>query len=175
LAALTGVAITGEKGIMGANELSIQLWRERELLEMLLFKLDEQQLLLAAGRSQWIQFAAREIDQVLDRLRGAGLARTVEVAAVAEEWGAPETATIRELIAHAPEGAWQEVFADHMRALTKLAAEVEQLRDANAEQLSGVLRATQETLAALGHETGEYTTNGDRARDDAARIIDTEM
>lgn len=160
---------------MGANELSIQLWRERELLEMLLFKLDEQQLLLAAGRSQWIQFAAREIDQVLDRLRGAGLARTVEVATVAEEWGAGEASTIRELIEHAPEGAWQEVFADHLRALTKLAAEIEQMRDANAEQLSGVLRATQETIAALGHDTGEYTTKGDRARDDAARIIDTEM
>ncbi len=72
---------------MGANELSMQLWRERELLEMLLFKLDEQQLLLAAGRSHWIQFAAREIDQVLDRLRAASLARAVEVAGVAEEWG----------------------------------------------------------------------------------------
>lgn len=160
---------------MGANELSMQLWRERELLEMLLFKLDEQQLLLAAGRSHWIQFAAREIDQVLDRLRSAGLNRTVEVSAVAEEWGAPEGATIRQLIEVAPEGAWRDVFSDHLRALTRLTAEVEQMRDANAEQLSGVLRATQETIAALGQDTGEYTTRGDRTREDAARIVDTEM
>ena len=160
---------------MGANELSMQLWRERELLEMLLFKLDEQQLLLAAGRSQWIQFAAREIDQVLDRLRSAGLARTVEVAGVAEEWGAPEDATISQLIEHAPDSAWGDVFSDHMRALVRLTAEVEQMRDSTAEQLSGVLRATQETIAALGQESGEYTTRGDRAREDAARIIDTEM
>lgn len=160
---------------MGANELSMQLWRERELLEMLLFKLDEQQLLLAAGRSHWIQFAAREIDQVLDHLRTAGLARAVEVAGVAAEWGAAEDATIKELIARAPEGAWGEVLADHMRALVRLTAEVEQMRDSTAEQLSGVLRATQETIAALGLETGEYTTKGDRAREDAARIIDTEM
>lgn len=161
---------------MGANELSMQLWRERELLEMLLFKLDEQQLLLAAGRSHWIQFAAREIDQVLDRLRSAGLARAVEVAGVAQEWGvAEEDATIKELIAHAPEGAWGDVLSDHLRALVRLTAEVEQMRDSTAEQLSGVLRATQETIAALGLETGEYTTRGDRAREDAARIIDTEM
>lgn len=160
---------------MGVNELSIQLWRERELLEMLVFKLDEQQLLLAAGRSRWIQYATREIDQVLDRLRSTGLARTVEVAGVAEEWGAAEGATIRELVEIAPEGAWGDVLTDHMHALTRLASEVEQLRDANAEQLSGVLRATQETIAALGLDTGEYTTRGDRARDDAARIVDTEM
>lgn len=160
---------------MGANELSMQLWRERELLEMLLFKLDEQQLLLAAGRSQWIQFAAREIDQVLDRLRDSSLSRAVEVAGLAEEWGAPEIMTIRELVEIAPEGAWRDVLADHMRALTRLAAEVEQMRDANAEQLGGVLRATQETIAALGLDTGEYTTRGDRAREDAARIVDTEM
>ncbi len=64
---------------MGANELSMQLWRERELLEMLLFKLDEQQLLRAAGRSQWIHFATREIEQVLERLKTTALTRSVEV------------------------------------------------------------------------------------------------
>ena len=160
---------------MGANELSMQLWRERELLEMLLFKLDEQQLLLAAGRSHWIQFAAREIDQVLDRLRAASLARAVEVAGVAEEWGAPQDATIGQLIEHAPDGAWGDVFTDHMRALVKLTAEVEQMRDAAAEQLSGVLRATQETIAALGQESGEYTPRPDRAREDPPRTTHTDM
>jgi hypothetical protein len=62
-----------------------------------------------------------------------------------------------------------------MRALTRLTAEVEQMRDATAEQLGGILRATQETIAALGLETGEYNPRGDRAREDAARIVDTEM
>lgn len=33
-------------GVMGANELSALLWRERELLELLVFKLEEEQLLL---------------------------------------------------------------------------------------------------------------------------------
>lgn len=160
---------------MGANELSMQLWRERELLEMLLFKLDEQQLLLAAGRSRWIQYASREIEQVLERLRATTLARAVEVADVAEEWGAVDGATLRELLERAPEGAWREVFAEHLHMLTQLTSEIAQLRDTSAEQLGSVLRATQETIAALGLDTGEYTTNGDRARDDSARIVDTEM
>lgn len=160
---------------MGANELSMQLWRERELLELLLFKLEEQELLLAAGRSRWMKFATREIEQVLEGLRAVGIARVVEGDTVAAEWGAPEGASIRQLIEHAPEGAWRDVFTDHLRAMTGLTDEIGRLRDTNSEQLRAVMRATQETIAGLGDDTGEYTTHGDRARDDSARIVDTEM
>ncbi len=44
---------------MAASELSAQLWKERELLELLLFKLEEEQLLLIAGKSRWISHARR--------------------------------------------------------------------------------------------------------------------
>ena len=56
---------------MGVNELSAVLWRERELLELLTFKLEEEQLLLTAGKSRWIEHATREVEQVLERLRSA--------------------------------------------------------------------------------------------------------
>lgn len=160
---------------MGINELSMRLWRERELLELLLFKLEEQELLLAAGRSRWTQFASREIEQVLETMRAEGIARVVEVEAVAEQWGAPEGAGIRDLIAHAPEDAWREVLADHLTAMTALTDEIGRLRDANTEQLRAVMRATQETIAGFGDDAGEYNTQGGRTRDDSARIIDTEM
>ncbi|BDZ39176.1 flagellar export chaperone FlgN [Microbacterium suwonense] len=160
---------------MGANELSMLLWRERELLEMLVFKLEEQELLLAAGRSRWTKFATREIEQVLEGLREAGLARIVEAETVAAEWGAPEGAGIRDLIDTAPTAAWREVLTGHLHALTQLTDEIGRLRDGNTERLRAVMRATQETLAGLGETTGEYTTQGDRARGDSARIIDTEM
>ena len=39
---------------MALAELSNVLWRERELLEMLLFKLESEQLVLAAGRTHWL-------------------------------------------------------------------------------------------------------------------------
>ena len=68
---------------MGANELSALLWRERELLELLSFKLEEEQLLLTAGKSRWVQHATREVEQVLVRLRSTGLARSVEAASLA--------------------------------------------------------------------------------------------
>ena len=160
---------------MGANELSMQLWRERELLELLLFKLEEQELLLAAGRSRWMHFATREIEQALEALRTAGISRVVEAESVAAEWGAPEGASIRQLIASAPEGAWSDVLSEHLQALTTLTDEIGRLRDLNSEQLRAAMRATQETIAALDGVTGEYTTHGERARDGAARLVDTEM
>jgi hypothetical protein len=165
----------GEKGSMATNELSMRLWHERELLEMLLYKLDVQQLLLASGNGRWMQFATREIEQVLESLRTTSIARVVDSAAVAAEWGAPESATLRDLVDHAPTTAWRDVFADHLRVLTRLVAEIGQIRDANVQQLSAVMRATQETIAGLGSDTGEYTIGGTRAGEDAARIVDTEM
>ena len=45
---------------MSANDLSNLLWRERELLELLVFKLEEEQLLLTAGKSRWLPQATRE-------------------------------------------------------------------------------------------------------------------
>ena len=51
------------------QDLSARLWHERELLDLLTFKLEEEQLLLTAGRTRWISHATREVEQVLERLR----------------------------------------------------------------------------------------------------------
>ena len=133
---------------MGANELSALLWRERELLELLTFKLEEEQLLLTAGRTRWVDHATREVEQVLERLREAGLARAVEVSSVAQEWGTDEEAPLRDIIASAPAGPWGEIFTAHLRAMTDLTARIAQLRDENERFLRAAARATQETLAA---------------------------
>ena len=39
---------------MGLSDVSNILWRERQLLELLLFKLEEEQLVLASGRARWL-------------------------------------------------------------------------------------------------------------------------
>ena len=69
---------------MGLAEVSNILWQERNLLELLQFKLDEQQLLLAAGKSRWLPYATSELERVLDVL-----ARCLEVALPAMAAGAP--------------------------------------------------------------------------------------
>ncbi|MCR2813970.1 flagellar protein FlgN [Microbacterium sp. zg.Y1090] len=153
----------------------MQLWQERELLELLIFKLEEQRLLLEAGSMRWIHFASREVEQVLERLRVSGIGRDVEVAAVAREWGVPEVTTLSGLVSAAPTDAWREVFAEHRVALTACMSEIAQLKDSNEGYLRAAARAVDETLASLAASTGEYTTHGERAREDTARIVDKEM
>ncbi|MGB4733950.1 MAG: hypothetical protein WBH19_06250, partial [Candidatus Nanopelagicales bacterium] len=50
-----------EEASMDMSGLSSLLWRERDILDNLLFKLDVQQLLLMSGRSGWLVRASREI------------------------------------------------------------------------------------------------------------------
>jgi hypothetical protein len=160
---------------MGANELSMQLWRERELLEMLIFKLEEQRLLLESGGMRWIHFATREIEQVLERLRESGLSRDVEVAALAREWGVAEPVTLAQLLDAAPTESWRDIFSDHRVALTSLMGEVAQLKGSNEVHLRAAGRAVEETLAGLEANAGVYDTHGGRSREDQARIVDREM
>ena len=84
---------------------------------------------------------------MLERLRSAGLERSVEVAAVADEWGTDEQAPLREIIASAPSGPWGEIFTAHLRAMTELTVRIKQLRDENERFLRAAARATHETLA----------------------------
>lgn len=150
---------------MSLNSLTALLWRERELLDLLEFKMEEQQLLLFAGRSQWINHAAREIEAVLDKVRTASLARAVESAAVATEHRLEDNATLAEIIAAVKEPAWREIMEGHLGALRGSTSRISALRESSTAQLRSAQRATQETLATLDVETysGAGTTSGDRS------------
>ncbi|GAB3044031.1 hypothetical protein GCM10027052_27800 [Parafrigoribacterium mesophilum] len=146
---------------MSAHELSALLWRERELLELLVFKLEEEQLLLmTAGKARWLQFATREVEQVMERVREAGLARTVEVSKLAAEWGSDENATLRELADHAPADTWAEIFRAHLQGMTALTKEIQELRDVNEQFLRTAMRSTQETMADMDKESTTYDSRG---------------
>jgi hypothetical protein len=163
-------------GLMGAQELSTRLWQERELLDLLVFKLEEEQLLLTSGKTRWLGFATREVEQVLERLRAAGIDRTVEVAAVAVEWGLPDDATLRQLIAAAPTSAWADALTGHLQALTDLTAQITALRDSNLQYLRAASRSTQETLARLDAESGTYDATGAAEASRAtARLFESDL
>jgi hypothetical protein len=155
------------------NELSAVLWRERELLELLTFKLEEEQLLLTAGRSRWIDHASREVAQVLERLRLVGLERSAESAAVASDWGAPTDAPLREIVEAAPAGPWGEILAAHLRAMVELTSQIAALRDENERFLRAAARATQETLAGTVGDAATYDQRGASDQSGAsARLFD---
>jgi len=161
---------------MSVNDLSAVLWRERELLELLTFKLEEEQLLLAAGRSRWISHASREVEQVLDRLRTTGLERSAQSAAVAEEWGMPSDAPLREVVAAAPSGPWGEILASHLAAMLELTTHIGSLRDENDRFLRIATQVTQETLAGTVTDADTYDASGSSGTaTDGARLFDGDL
>ena len=160
---------------MGPQELSTLLWRERELLEMLLFKLEEEQLLLTAGRTRWLAHANREVETVMEKVREATLVRTVASESVATSWGLEPDVPLREIVAAAPAtGPWREIFEGHLTGLTELTVRIKTVRDANTQFVNHAARSTQETLATLGGEARTYDATGAATSQSAvAHLFDT--
>ena len=144
---------------MGAGDLSAALWQERRQLELLLFRLETQRLHVLAGNVQWLSFTASEAESVLDRLRFEALARSVESAAVAAEWGLSAQASLNELAAGAPPGAWAEVLQDHLDGLRGL-----------LRQLNDAALANEDTLRNLSRPVPSGTSAGPRNGDAAATL-----
>jgi hypothetical protein len=120
---------------MGAGDLSAALWQERRQLELLVFRLETQRLHVAAGNMHWIAFTASEVESVLDRLGFETLARTVESATAAAEWGLPAQATLVELVAAAPPGSWPDVLQEHLAGLRELMSRLGAAARANEAEL----------------------------------------
>jgi hypothetical protein len=175
---ITGVSLEqAEEAIgMSAHELSASLWRERELLELLVFKLTEEQLLLTSGKSRWLQYATQEVEQVMEKLRTAGLARSVEVASIAEEWGVDDSATLKELTLHSTDEAWRGILSSHLTAMTQLTREIQELRDLNVQYLRVAIRSSQEAMAQDGSPSGTYDSRGVAETNAAtARMFDVNL
>jgi len=149
---------------MGVAEVSTVLWRERELLEVLLFKLEEEQLVLATGRSRWLARAAREVEVVLSEIRRMELVRAIEVDALATELGLPASPSLS-LLADAVEEPWSDILLDHHAAFMAATEEISSMAKANTELLSAGYRAACEALLAVGGDDGPdtYTSHGTTA------------
>ena len=134
---------------MGLREVSAILWRERHLLELLLFKLDEEQLVLAAGRTRWLPRATREVEMVLEEIRQTELERAIEVSRVALELGLPANASLRQL-AEATSPPWQGMLLEHREGFLSLTDEITALVQTNRELLVRGQKAVREVLASIG-------------------------
>lgn len=130
---------------MGLTELSNLLWRERQLLDLLQFKLEEECLLLECQRDRWLAHAGREVELVLDEISRIEMARALELAAVAPEFGLGPQPTLGDLAAAAP-SPWGALFADHRTALQLACQEV---LDTAGRSRALLERGRHETVSAL--------------------------
>ncbi len=145
---------------MGLAEVTSTLWRERELLELLLFKLEEEQLILASGRSRWLARATREVEAVLEELRRAELLRAVQVDEAATDLGLGPAPSLRSLADSAPE-PWRTILVEHRQAFLTATAEISAMAEANRELLSTGARAARDALLSLSEGGATYSPKGE--------------
>lgn len=144
---------------MSLTDLSSVLWRSRELLELLLFKLEEEQLLLAAGRSRWLAHATREVEVVLEQIRQTEVARAAYSQAVAGELGLSLEASLAELADTAP-APWSDLLHQHRKAFLTLTSEISAMAGANRDLLTVAQRAARETMLAFSGTVETYGPRG---------------
>lgn len=119
---------------MPMEDVSSMLWRERTLLDLLLFRLEVERLVLGNGRAHWLALAAREIEGVVEDLRCVELLRAVSVDALAAELGLPANPSLRD-IAGSSEEPWRTIWLEHHSALESLAAQVSETSQGNRRLL----------------------------------------
>lgn len=125
--------------------LSSLLWREREVLELLLFKLAEEQLILDADRIRWLPHAVREVEMVIDEIKRLELERALAFDdALACTAGSVEP-TLEALVA-VTDGPWPQIFDHHRVALVDLTCEIRTVADSNRDALARGHAATRRAL-----------------------------
>ncbi|MDP9821723.1 flagellar export chaperone FlgN [Nocardioides massiliensis] len=154
------------------ENLSLILWRERELLQTLLYRLEQEQLVLANGRTRWLARAAREVEAVLESLRETELLRAVAADEAAAALGMTANPSLRVLAEHSEE-PWRTILLDHREAFVGYTQEIMELASANRELLTAGYQAARETLLALGDGASGYAPDGSAVADEPRqRLLD---
>jgi hypothetical protein len=159
---------------MTMEDLSSVLLRERELLELLLFKVEVEQLVLAGGRTRWLPIAAKEIETVLEQIREIELFRAVEVDAVAEELGLEPNPSLRDIADRSPE-PWRAIWLDHRDAFMTVAAQITEMSESNRALLTAGYQAAQATLLSMTEGPGTYAADGSVASERRATRLDRSL
>ncbi|HST80436.1 MAG TPA: flagellar protein FlgN [Kineosporiaceae bacterium] len=151
---------------MSLPDLAAVLWRQRELLELLTYRLECEQLMLAGGRTRWLPAATTEVEILLDELRVIEMQRAAVSDAAARELELPLGATLEELAGTA-QPPWTEVLIEHRNALVALCGELGMLAEASRTMTAAGLAAVEQTLATVGGRVGASSQGYDaRGRTD---------
>lgn len=99
--------------------LSEFLWHEHDVLELVLHRLETERALRETGRVRRLALAGREVQDAVEKLRTAELARVTEAAAATEVLGLPATSSLRTIAGLAPV-PWGGIFLEQHAAMKEL-------------------------------------------------------
>jgi hypothetical protein len=144
------------------EDLSLILWRERELLDLLAYKLEVEQLVLGSGRTKWLVQANREVEELLVSVREIEVLRAVAADEVGVELGLGENPTLSALAAAAEE-PWRSILEEHRDAFVAVATDIASLSEANRTLITAGYRSARETLLAINGASTEqqYSPTGE--------------
>lgn len=138
---------------MSIPDLASVLWRQRELAERLVYRLECEQLLVAAGRTRFLGMATGEIEELLAELSVVEVQRAAFADRVCAEIGLEPGATLEE-IAGSVEPPWTGVLLDHRAVLIGLTSEMAALAETNRHMMAAGMKAVEATLESLGLRQG---------------------
>jgi len=145
-------------------DLADRLWRERELLEQVLFELAVEQLVVSSGQARWLPIANRRLDHALEQLRATEISRSMESDRLCERLGLALDTTLAGIAAIATE-PWASIFTEHRDALLELTEEVRSTAEQNRRLLDAAARSVLDTLASITASIGTYDSRGARSDD----------
>ncbi len=162
---------------MSLPDLAAVLWRQREVIEELAYKLECEQLLMASGRTTRLGQSISDVEAIAERLQVLEMQRAEAADRAAAELGLPTGSGLAE-IAGTVQPPWTEVLLEHRTALLTLTAELKSLADSTRSLAEGGMAVLDTALASLGGNSGPgssgYDAHGrvDATRGRAALVVD---
>lgn len=145
---------------MSLPDLAAVLWRQRDLLERLVYRLECEHLLLAAGRTRFLPLATAEVEELLGELRVLELQRAAAADRVAAEVDLDEGSGL-ERLASAVQPPWTGVLLEHREALLVLVGELAALAETNRSLMAAGMKAVESAIAGMGAGTGTSSVGYD--------------
>lgn len=141
------------------EKLTWVLWRERELLEELLYRLEIEELVMSTGRTRWLTNASRDVEGAAATLREYEVLRAVAADEAADAAGLQPGSNLGALIDAAGE-PWAGILSDHRDSFLRLTDEIARVAQTNRALIVAGLRATQDTLLGVERSGTTYTAGG---------------
>ena len=145
---------------MSLPDLAAVLWRQRDLLERLVYRLECEHLLLAAGRTRFLSLATAEVEGLLADLRVLEVQRASAADRVAAETGLPGGSGLEQLAA-AVQPPWTGVLLEHREALLALTGELAALAETNRTLMAAGMKAVESAIVGLGDRAGTASVGYD--------------
>lgn len=155
----------------GLSSLCNMLWQERVSLEVILFKLVEEQLIAARGHARYLLLADEELREAAEILQENEVLRAAETQMIARLLGLPPDASLAE-IAERAEEPWPGMLLEHRDALRTLLAEIEDVAAANRRILLAGAQAARAALAQVGAPVVTYDPAGSRVTAGHSWLLD---